>query len=276
MALQLNRSGKTAKPSSRESSVPQYFSSQQWLEYFQDNKKNRLTITFPQSPAIPAALRVPLVRSLQRFQIGETGEGKHLKKYAATIGDPAYESCIDLFVKEEQSHATVLAGMIGALEAELLTWHWTDVAFVALRRMFGLKTEVFILLIAEIIGKCFYKQCADHLPDERMSTAFSLIVLDEIAHLEFHSTFLHTQTKRLGCTVSSLVLLIWTAMFYGACTVFVLDHGATLAALGVSSRSFLHDCAATFRRAAQRALPLATRPVVNKPVSDPLPTAVNR
>lgn len=230
------------------------FSSASWLAYFQTNKTARVDIHFPGEIAVPQAVRTPLLKSLQRFQIGETGEGKHLKKYASTINDTAYEECIDLFVKEEQFHARVLAQMIQTMDGNLLTWHWSEFAFVVLRRMLGLKTEIFILLIAEIIGKCFYKVCSDNLEDRLLSAAFSLIVLDEIGHLEFHCSFMSKQMLQFPLWVRRAVNFCWSALFFAACTVFIADHRATLKALNVSPQDFLQDCTKTFQRAAVRTL----------------------
>ncbi len=230
------------------------FSSAHWLTYFNDNRQARVDITFPNQISIPLALREPLVRSLQRFQIGETGEGKHLRKYASRMKDPVYEECIDLFIKEEQYHARVLAQMIQSFDGTLLSWHWSDLAFIGLRRMLALKTEVFILLIAEIIGKCFYKTCADKLDNRLLSDAFSLIVLDEIGHLEFHCSFLQEQMKSFPYAVRRAVNYAWSLLFVTACLVFIADHRQTLKALNVTPRDFLKDCSSTFHRAAMRAL----------------------
>jgi hypothetical protein len=230
------------------------FSPAQWLSYFQDNKQARIEISFPRELDISPAVRTPLIRSLQRFQIGETGEGKHLKKYATTTKDSTYEECIDLFIKEEQYHARVLAQMIQSMDGMLLSWHWSDLAFIVLRRMLGLKTELFILLIAEIIGKCFYRACADKLENRLLSDSFSLIVLDEIGHLEFHSSFLHEQMKAFPVWVRQIVHYIWSMMFFTACIVFVADHKRTLNALNVMPKDFITDCSNTFHRAATRAL----------------------
>jgi hypothetical protein len=230
------------------------FSAEKWRAYFEENRNTEIGIRFSDGVMIEEELREPLIHSLQRFQIGETGEGTHLKRYAKTVGDTTYEDCIDLFIKEEQGHARILAEMIGALDGELLTWHWTDLAFIALRRMFGLKTELFILLIAEIIGKCFYLQCARNLEDEKMSSAFSVIVCDEIAHLEFHTEFLRTKMERLTEPVRYLILVCWMILFYVSCFVFVADHGSALNEMDVSIRDFLRDCSSCFRRAAVVAL----------------------
>jgi rubrerythrin len=240
------------------------FSSAHWLTYFNDNRQARVDITFPNQIAVPVSLRTPLLRSLQRFQIGETGEGKHLRKYASRMKDPVYEECIDLFIKEEQFHASVLAQMIQSMDGTLLSWHWSSLAFIALRRMLGLKTEVFILLIAEIIGKCFYKTCADHLDNRLLSDAFSLIVLDEIGHLEFHCSFLQEQMKPFPYAVRRGVHYAWCMLFVTACLVFIADHKRSLIALNVLPRDFMQDCSNTFHRAAMRALLLHPEQLQNK------------
>jgi len=234
--------------------LPSSFSSVHWRAYFQDNKQARVEISFPTQIDMPVALSVPLLRSLQRFQIGETGEGKHLRKYARRVGDPVYEQCIDLFLKEEQFHASVLSQMIQSLDGNLLYWHWTDLAFIGLRRMLGLKTEVFILLIAEIIGKCFYKVCAQNLDNRLLSDAFSLIVLDEIGHLEFHRSFLQDQMKSHSMGLRKAVHYAWCVLFVTACLVFIADHRRALVALNVPPREFMRDCMNTFHRLATMAL----------------------
>lgn len=234
----------------------QKFSPSDWLGYFHLNRETRADIAFPDRLTMAAELRAPLIKSLQRFQIGETGEGKHLRKYASLMNDPVYEQCIDLFVKEEQYHARVLAQMIQSLDGTLLTWHWTDIAYICLRRMLGLKTEVFIMLIAEIIGKCFYRACADNLDNRLLSDAFSLIVLDEIGHLEFHTHFLQDRTRAFPYFVRRGVHYAWCVLFVTACLVFITDHKKTLTALNVTPRDFMRDCLNTFHRTATRALHL--------------------
>lgn len=226
------------------------FSPKEWLSYYQHNKSLRMLVQLPDEIAIDDELRIPLIKSLQRFQIGETGDGKHLKKFAKKIGDPDYMQCIDLFIKEEQAHGQTLAEVIRSLDGNLITWHWTDLVFILLRRMLGLKTEIFILLIAEVVGKCFYKAVADKIKNEKLREIFSLIVLDEIAHLSFHSQFLFTQLKSKSTFKKALVHYVWSVIFYTACFVFVLDHGKTLNALGLSSAEFIERCSREFNRSA--------------------------
>ncbi len=230
------------------------YTSASWLSYFHGNRRAAADLQVPDKIDLPAGLHESLVASLQRFQVGESGDGQFLKKYAATANDPVYEQCIDLFVKEAQGHAGMLAQIIKSMDGSLLKDHWSASAFVTLRRMFGLKTEVFVLLIAEIIGKTFYKTLADRIDNKTLKDAFSLLVIDEIFHLEFHCSFMQGQTKEFSALARKAVYYLWFALFYAASLVFILDHGRVFKAINVSRKAFLEDCTNTFKRTATKVL----------------------
>lgn len=232
------------------------FDSSQWRRYFEENRRIRPSTKLPNQIVLDAAIQAPLVSSLQRFQIGETGEGRHLRKYARKYGDPQYIQCVDMFIKEEQTHAQILSQVILALDGTLLTWHWSDLAFIGLRRLLHLKTELLILFVAEVIGKCFYKYVADKIDHKPLEEVFSLIVLDEIMHLKFHTEFLSEQLRGYPWIVKHFVHYIWCMIFYTACFAFVTDHRKSLAALKISSGEFIATCSKTFHVKATRALDL--------------------
>src|SRR5438552_16393248 len=118
-----------------------------WLDYFEYNRRHRRKIPWERTIELAAGARAPLIRSLQRFQVGESGEGTHLRKQAAKTGNPAYQAAIELFIKEEQEHARLMAGILRKLDAPLLQRHWSDACFILLRRLFGLHYELLVLLI---------------------------------------------------------------------------------------------------------------------------------
>ena len=70
-----------------------------WLKYFEHNRDHRQCIEWDRKLEIPPETRAPLIRSLQRFQVGESGEGRHLRRQAATTRDTDYQAAIDLFIK---------------------------------------------------------------------------------------------------------------------------------------------------------------------------------
>ena len=76
-----------------------------WLNYFEHNRRHRNDIPWERTIQVPPQLLPPLINSLQKFQVGESGEGRHLRKQAATTLDSTYQAAIDLFIKEEQEHA---------------------------------------------------------------------------------------------------------------------------------------------------------------------------
>jgi hypothetical protein len=227
------------------------FQSRKWVEYFDQNKLNRPVFDGTREIVLEESLRDPLIRSLQRFQIGEIGDGEHLKTYARQLQDPAYLHCVDLFVREEQIHGQVIGEVILALDGSLLTWHWTQIAFFVLRRMLGLKTEVLVLLIAEVIGKCFYKCVSETVPNTQIRELFAVIVIEEVAHLHFHSEFLSYQLRTRSRLTQAVVQYVWFAVFYVACIVFVLDHRSALRSMNIAQREFIAKCAKEFWRSAE-------------------------
>ncbi len=133
--------------------------------YLQHNKTNRAFIPWDRGIHVEPHLRAPLIASLQRFQIGETGEGNHLMKGARATGNEAYVAAMRLFIEEEHEHARLLAEILARLGAPLLEHHWSDGAFIVLRHVAGLRAELVVLLTVEMIAKCYYRTLRDGTQD---------------------------------------------------------------------------------------------------------------
>jgi hypothetical protein len=230
------------------------FDSGQWLRYFKANGATRDVTSLPPRLGIDEKLLAPLVRSLQRFQIGETGDGTHLKSYAATTRDAEYIACIDLFVREEQEHARLLALSLASMGAPLLTWHWSDWAFTNLRRACGLRTAILTLFVAEVIGRCFYEQASRHVGNGALSAMFAQLVRDEIGHLRFHTEYARHDFRRIHPVVRWFIGAGWFALFTAGCLVFVFDHRSALRALRSSPLLFLRRAMSVFLSSFRRVL----------------------
>jgi hypothetical protein len=192
----------------------------------------------------------PLVHSLQRFQLGECGDGKHLSRHAAQMNDPSYSAAIDLFIQEEQEHSQLLARVLKALNADLLPSHWSDNTFMALRRFSGLHMELLTLLIAEVIAMRYYRALAEGINDPVAQAVFSQIMRDEWGHVAFHCDNLHEDFSVLPLVARTAIRLAWHGAFRAASLVVLFDHRAILRAVGVTPGAFLRDCNDLFEKAA--------------------------
>jgi hypothetical protein len=217
-----------------------------WLAYFERNRHNRMEILWAEGIHIDDSLRTPLIASLQRFQVGESGEGKHLKKAAAAVGDPDYAKTISLFIAEEQEHSRLLAKLLEVLNAPLITQHWSDIAFILIRRMAGLRLELMILLIAEMIAKRYYRTLYEGSHDAVLRTTCAQILRDEVGHVAFHCDTLHRSLSPLPRPLKLTMCAIWWLAYRVVCVLVMIDHWGVIQACGTPFGVFWRDCGRIF------------------------------
>ena len=64
-------------------------------------------------------------------------------------GDPSYARAVRGFVAEEQAHAALLGRLLERLGVAPLAGHWSDTAFVRLRRALGLRAVAARIVLDE-------------------------------------------------------------------------------------------------------------------------------
>lgn len=220
---------------------------QGWVAYFESNssRETRLPFDTPNDHHLQPLLREALVRTLQRFNLGESGEGEYLKRFAASTGDSTYCKAIDLFVAEEQTHSRWFEMLLERMEAPTLETHWSDSIFTSLRRSGGLHFELLTFLTAEIVAQKFFSQLARNCPESTCSAVFSQVVRDESAHIAFHiGTLQHAFAKR-GPLYRRRLYIQWTLMLGCATAIVCLDQAPIFRQLGLSRRDFIKGCFTT-------------------------------
>jgi len=217
-----------------------------WLNYFQNNRRNRLPVPWEHGIDIDTQLRAPLIHSLQKFQLGESGEGRRLRRHTAAAGDLVYAAAIDLFIKEEQEHARLMGEILRLLDAPLLQSDWTDNCFILLRHLFGLHQELMVLLLPEMIAKRYFRALHDGIDDPVLRAVTAQIVQDEEGHVAFHIEYLHHAFESMSFMRRILVQVLWRAAFRATCLAMMTDHRAILHAVGVAPREFWRDCGLIF------------------------------
>ncbi|MET9081859.1 ferritin-like domain-containing protein [Streptomyces sp. NPDC004237] len=176
-----------------------------------------------------ATLHPAVWAGIQRFQVGEDGDGANLVGKADQAGDADYAQAVRLFVAEEQNHA------------RLLTGHWSDTVFVRLRRLMGLHMELLVLMIAEVVALRYYRALRDGTDEQR--------------HVPFHCERLHASLAELPRAVRRPVMILWRLLLLAVCLVVALDHGPGLRRLGIGRLRFVNDVMASSRTVVSAVLP---------------------
>jgi hypothetical protein len=230
------------------------FDARAWLAYFMANAvAQHPPLRWDAPLTFDARLCAPLARSLQRFQVGEQGDGLHLRSAAARTRDPAYAQAIELFVREEQGHSRLLAQVLARLGAPVLAHHWSDACFVFLRRRAGLRLEVLVLLVAELIAQHYYPTLRDGVVDDAaLHAVFAQIAQDEEGHVAFHCAYLHSALAPLPWVARSAIRRGWRLLFRVTCLAVLLDHWGALRAVGETPSGFWRGCGRRFEHAVAR------------------------
>jgi hypothetical protein len=221
-----------------------------WIDHFEQNvtvhARVDAAIDFDAECRLSEAVNRPLIASVRRFQLGESGDGAQLLRKAARAGDPEYLSAARLFIAEEQQHAALLLRLLGYLGGEPMSRHWSDAIFVRLRRLMGLRTELMVLTVAEVVALSYYGGLAAAGPDSVVRAVAARIVDDEHAHVRFQKQRLRAGFADSRVPVRLLACGLWWVTAVGATVVVAVDHGRLLDAICYRRTRFIRDVLADF------------------------------
>jgi hypothetical protein len=216
-----------------------------WVRRFAADARTRAVHGDPDW-TVGATLSPALVCSIQRFQVGKSGDGTSLIRKAERAGDSDYLEAVRFFVAEEQNHARLLGRLLASAGAPTLAAHWSDTAFVRLRRALGLRLELMTLTVAEVVALTYYQALKDGTDDPLLIEVAGRILADEQRHVPFHIQRLRAafvDESRPGRLVARLA---WWMVLLGATAVVVLDHGAAVSELGIPRIRFYGEVCRTF------------------------------
>ncbi|PXX61061.1 hypothetical protein DFR70_109252 [Nocardia tenerifensis] len=206
-----------------------------------------------------ARLDAAVARSVQRFQVGESGDGANLIAKAEATGDPVYAAAVRLFVAEEVNHARLLGSLLKAGGWPTIRAHWSDAVFVRLRRALGLRLELMVLMVAEVVALRYYRALRDGTDDALTAQVAGLILNDELRHVPFHCQRLRVAFATTSRPARLIPVLLWWIVLIGATVVVAADHGPALRRLGVGRAGFVLDVIALFRTIVPTAVSADTR-----------------
>lgn len=221
---------------------------QGWLAWYQTNRL-RPTPEIPHRILIDSAMSAPLVRALQVFQRGETGEARVVGELARS-GHPAVDTTLiaafDLYLKEEGRHARELKAALKALDAPIVPHSRAEKLFRASRRAFGPIDELVVLGVAEVVGMAFYQTLGDRLPQQDLARAMRTIARDEAAHLDFLCDFFTMALEHTRRRDQPAAIARWSALFLpgieAASVLVAAQHRTLLHQLGTTGFAFRYRC----------------------------------
>jgi len=231
---------------------------EKWLEYYQQNPRRQEVLDREiswdeRTPMTPDQIDA-MAHSLQRFELGESGDGKLLLSKAAGARDEVYLAALRLFVVEEQKHSALFLKCLGYLGRSRLAAHWSDAAFTSLRRALGLRLELMLFLTAEVIALDYFELLERGVPDPVIRLVATRVLTDEYEHVRFQIQRLgdgFAETPRPGRAV---VRAAWTIITIGAAAVVALDHRRAIAISGGRPARFFVAAVRNFRAVAAAVL----------------------
>jgi hypothetical protein len=197
---------------------------------------------------LPDAQRLPIVRVLQCFQLGESSEGRVVGEARRTT-DPAFDEALKqataLYVREEGRHAAILAQLLAGLGAPTRKRATAEVFFRRGRRLLGLRTKMLVIAAAEVVGVAIYARIRDGIASPAIASAVDDIVRDERDHLDFQSLLWSRIVATFG-PLSGIAApamgLAFAAVLTAATLMVTVQHHAALRRLGTTPLSFAREC----------------------------------
>jgi hypothetical protein len=212
-----------------------------WVAHFQANHENRPEPAWTAPIALQAEVIEPLVRSLEQFQLGDGGGPAYLiarNREEFLAQDEGTRQLVDMWFREEREHARLLGEAVARFGGTCITKHWSFTAFCMTRKWFGVRFELTVLLLTEIVSTVYYRMLLIHANDPALRAMCRLILRDEIGHVSFHRDRLARQARNGMASFGNL----WTGCFktlgLAAATMLWVNHAPGLKAVGVTRRAF--------------------------------------
>jgi len=215
-----------------------------WISYFTRNRAHRLEPDWSSPMTVPPDVLPPLLKSIEQFRLGDGGGPASLIAYDAhrfRNRSEEMRTIVDLWFGEEAEHARLLGCAVKRFNGRYITSHWSFTAFCFCRRIFGVRFELQVLLLTELVSTAYYRLLRNHSPDAALTAMCELILRDEAGHVAFHRDRL---ADRDGAA-KGLRGLLWQAQFrlfgYAAATMLWVNHRPGLTAIGGSGLEYFME-----------------------------------
>jgi hypothetical protein len=215
-----------------------------WVNHFRRNQLNRVEPQWAAPITLAPAIVRPLVRSLEQFQLGDGGGPAYLiardrERFLSRC--PGARTLVDLWFAEEREHSRLLGQAVARFGGRCIEGHWSFSAFCFTRKWFGVRFELTVLLLTEIVSTVYYRLLRRYCDDKAVRAMCRLILRDEAGHVAFH----RDRLARGACGSDIYEGRLWRFVFrllgFGAGTMLYLNHGCCLRTVGATTAEFYRE-----------------------------------
>jgi hypothetical protein len=221
-----------------------------WLNHFEYHAEHPRRVPWGLPDLLTAEERRRIAPSIATFQLGEQSAGTTLlaaaQRFARARELPTLVRIVELFIREEQRHAALLAAFMQDHGIPLRRRHWSDWVFRRTRGLGGFELYLYVLLCAELIGKVYYRALEAATGCQRLKGLCRIMVCEELAHIGFESELLLALRAARPAPVRLALRLAHRTFIAGAAVAVWLTHRAVLRRAGYGPRSFLRSCLAHY------------------------------
>jgi hypothetical protein len=227
-----------------------------WLRHFESNARQLRIIPWERGAELTLDERTAIASSVAEFQRGESGEGRHLIRYAIQYaertGDGAYVGAIRLFIREEQRHARDLARFLTLNGIPLARASFADAVFRRLRNLLGtLEMSIAVLVTAELMAQVYYDALGDATRSTILRSLCEQILDDEARHVEFQAERLGILRARRGRLGYLTTMALQRLLFAATCAVVWRAHRRVFRQAGLGLAGFWKNAWCCFDAALQ-------------------------
>jgi hypothetical protein len=215
-----------------------------WINHFTRNKQNRPEPDWSAPINVPPKMHSPVLKSIEQFRLGDGGGPASLIAFdRETFRSHTDEmrQIVDLWFAEEAEHSRLLGCAVRRFGGRIITSHWSFTAFCLCRRVLGVRFELQVLTLTELVSTAYYRMLRQHSPDGPLAAMCELILRDEAGHVAFH----RDRLADAGCPKPGLRGLLWQIQFlvcgYAAGTMLWINHAPCLKAIGGTRGEFYSE-----------------------------------
>jgi hypothetical protein len=226
-----------------------------WIEHFRRNRLNRPEPEWDQPIVMSPAIQRKLIPSLEQFQLGDGGGPASLIARDAERFRGSSEEMrqlVDEWFREEREHSRLLGAAVQRFGGRRIDSHWSFTAFCTCRRLLGVRFELQVLLLTEIVSTAYYRVLRRHVPDAPVKQMCSLILRDEAGHVAFHLDRLSHERRDRAWIGTSRWRTQFCACGFAAGTMLWVNHGPALKPLGATTFEFYREIGVEITRFLRR------------------------